>query len=502
MSSIIGCDYRWVDNDDENRIRCKLVARILDRDTVATPSFDISVCEECCRCGLGDVAPKNPVIASLVNSIAVLELQPNSVPKSVKDRIDIHESQMYVQQDLIECITVESRSSDLLHANKAKIRPAAIWENVSAKIKSQLFFWGGYSKKYSIGLLGVGDGFGLASQNWDIARFLNVRKWMMPRGASNDFFHVNCPVTIANNPLTDEEIAEWLVGLDIVMFVESPISTDVLRVAHDLGKCIICIPNWEWIHPGLRWLPYVDWMFCPTVFTTEKLNHWKKRFDFRWGVKFLHWPIDSDRFAFRLRKNCQKFVYIHGSGGALAVSNANEQPLRRKGLDIVLEAAKIASDVPVLIIADSREVSAKSANVEVRSPPKDNRLLYVDGDVCIQPSRWEGLGLPLLECQSAGMPLLTTNASPMVEHNPLESINASTELACFNEDLWIESATSDANHLAVLLKKYHGKDIELSSFKARKFIEQYHQWSSSKRRITSLIQQAASISDSQRLIKN
>ena len=48
--------------------------------------------------------------------------------------------------------------------------------------------------------------------------------------------------------------------------------------------------------------------------------------------------------------------------------------------------------------------------------PTDEHLrLFASADVCVAPSRWEGLGLHLYESMALGLPVITNDAPPMNE---------------------------------------------------------------------------------------
>jgi len=48
-------------------------------------------------------------------------------------------------------------------------------------------------------------------------------------------------------------------------------------------------------------------------------------------------------------------------------------------------------------------------------PEEAHRARFSSCDVCLAPSRWEGLGLPLFEATAFGMPIITNNRPPMSE---------------------------------------------------------------------------------------
>ncbi|MET0824078.1 MAG: glycosyltransferase, partial [Solirubrobacterales bacterium] len=45
----------------------------------------------------------------------------------------------------------------------------------------------------------------------------------------------------------------------------------------------------------------------------------------------------------------------------------------------------------------------------------EHMALFASADVCLAPSRWEGLGLHLYEAMALGLPVITNDAPPMNE---------------------------------------------------------------------------------------
>lgn len=137
---------------------------------------------------------------------------------------------------------------------------------------------------------------------------------------------------------------------------------------------------------------------------------------------------------------------------------------------------------PWMVHTQVRELCQMPDNVEVQFAKVDNGSLYEQGDVCVQPSRWEGLGLSLLECQAAGMPLVTTDAAPMNEYRPLRAVPA-------REQEWVSvymnqpilSHNMDPGELAATLMDLYRTDIAAASRAARKHIEEYHNWETAVR---------------------
>jgi glycosyltransferase involved in cell wall biosynthesis len=186
--------------------------------------------------------------------------------------------------------------------------------------------------------------------------------------------------------------------------------------------------------------------------------------------------VDVDRFRFRQRLRCRRFVFVAGAEGTRAVRPGGAGEVRRKGLDVLIAAARLAPEIALIVYASREDVASPPPNVELRPPPEDNTLLYLDGDVCVQPSLWEGLGLPLLECQAAGMPLITTDAPPMSEHCPMALIPADREAVLLPKHYRIPAALVRPDDLAATLRTVHGRRIAAQSTRARRFIEREHNW--------------------------
>jgi glycosyltransferase involved in cell wall biosynthesis len=241
---------------------------------------------------------------------------------------------------------------------------------------------------------------------------------------------------------------------------------------------VACVPNWEWLGPRLDWLPFVELMICPTRHTQALLDDWRRRYGFGWESRLVPWPVDADRFRFVPRRRCERFVFANGWGGGPGYRlDGSKTPYGRKGMELILEAARRAPHLRFLVYSQMRERPRVPRNVELRPAPDDNRRLYDDGDVCVQPSHFEGLGLQLLECQAAGMPLVTTDAAPMNEYEPLATVRvARSEVIQFHHDQPVTSHLMESDDLVRVLDGLVGTDISEASRRAREFIEREHSW--------------------------
>lgn len=470
------CAFRRRDN--KHRWCCELASQVLG------PLFDEGIhvqpeaCDACCRYPLYSEPRLNPVTASLVHSTSQ-ELQ-QRFPAGAREQVELQHAKTFATRWLSSV-----NGADDCADNHVCVRPhREIAKRSSADARMR------------VGLVGQHSGFGLAHQNRDIVSHLRVDRWLVP-GQSESPPTTACRIDEMSRPMSPIEMEAWLDGLDLVLFVERPIFANVTQVARSLGVRVACVANWEWLYPALDWLSDVDLMICPTRHTLNVLDDWKRRFNFTWDLHYVPWPVDIDRFDFRIRETCRRFVYVNGSGGAAATMlepspDGLQIVLRRKGLDILIAAAHLVPEIPIIVYASDDNLPSLPANIELRPLPADNRLLYIDGDVCVQPSRWEGLGLPLLECQAAGMPLVTSDAFPMREHEPMKLVPTGLEAGRLTPEIVIPVANTDPVDLAAAMRSVHGRRIESQSKSARRFVERKHNWNVALPEIRKVLQNCMS----------
>ncbi|HUT94804.1 MAG TPA: glycosyltransferase [Thermoguttaceae bacterium] len=334
-----------------------------------------------------------------------------------------------------------------------------------------------------IGLIGWNTATGLGYLNRDIAAHLPIHKWLVPIHPEYPTLsdpNVTCRIDRVPQTLDLESLKAWLTGLDWVLFAELPYIERFAQYARQQEISVACLPNWEYTNLKLDWVNFVDLMICPTEYTYRLLSDWKHRFGFAWEIIHVPWPIDTGRFEFRCREICRRFLFINGTGGTPALRpDGSLTEYRRKGAEVVFDAASMIPDVPFVVYSQIDNTPPPPRNVELREAPSQNEQLYEDGDVCVQPSRWEGIGLQLLECQAAGMPLVTTDAPPMNEYQPLRTIPVvATEIVSVFGNHPMTSNHVDPAQLAEILAGLYETDISEASRRARTFIEREHSWES------------------------
>ena len=100
---------------------------------------------------------------------------------------------------------------------------------------------------------------------------------------------------------------------------------------------------------------------------------------------------------------------------------------RRKPIRKVVKAFGRASGDQLRLVISAQvpnkdeflqEAAAKDPRIELAltdDPEEVHRARFASCDVCLAPSRWEGLGLPLDEATAFGLPIITNDKPPMSE---------------------------------------------------------------------------------------
>lgn len=332
-----------------------------------------------------------------------------------------------------------------------------------------------------VGLVGWNTATGLGSMNRDLAWHGAVDRWLVPEHGCFPTLEdppSACRIEHVPRSVGGDDLRAWMHGLDWVLFIEIPYVRRFAQHARGLGISVAFVPMWEMSHPQAEWLRYVDLVLCPTDRTFRVFSDWRRQYGFTWDIALIPWPVDVHRFSFRLRTTCRRFVFINGTGGCRGMRpDGTLTPYRRKGIELVFEAARRAPDLSFLAYTQTDEIPPVPPNVELRDASERNERLYDEGQVCVLPSHWEGLGLPLLECQAAGMPLVTTDAAPMNEYQPLATVPvARTETISIYRNYPLAAQLPDPDELVRILRSLVGTDVREASRAARSFVERRHSW--------------------------
>jgi glycosyltransferase involved in cell wall biosynthesis len=132
---------------------------------------------------------------------------------------------------------------------------------------------------------------------------------------------------------------------------------------------------------------------------------------------YVAWGCHPDLFEITPQRDPGRVTFHYNAG---VVS-------KRKPYREVVEAFALAGDPKLRLVFKAQlerqtEYLNRAAGRDPRIaviledlPTSEHLQLFADSDVCLAPSRWEGLGVHLYEALAFGMPIITNDAPPMNE---------------------------------------------------------------------------------------
>jgi glycosyltransferase involved in cell wall biosynthesis len=210
-----------------------------------------------------------------------------------------------------------------------------------------------------------------------------------------------------NSESCDQTLCEQLAELQgIIVFDDSDFSRRLIRLAHGINIRTVFVVLWEWLRGYLPEVRQCDLLVCPNHFATKITRGLGLR-----QICELTWPLDLDPLPRRS---------IAGKGRSFLHNVGLYEPDDRKGTAEVLNAfRKVRCPDAELIVRVQNGLPLPTDDPRIRIESRHferHGQLYELGDVAIQPSKCEGLGFMLLEAIAAGMPVITTDYSPMNEY--------------------------------------------------------------------------------------
>lgn len=322
-----------------------------------------------------------------------------------------------------------------------------------------------------IGVIGWLTASGLGRLTYAACSHLPVLRWLAPRHQRFPFMaaHPDVDMWYCQSTRNLDKLRQFLTGLDLVLVFELPYFARIAEIARSVGCKTAAVMMHECSPPACRgWPQEFDLLIMPNETCRRELAPALPRGNYR----TLRWPIDTNEIPFRQRTRADTFFFGQGTGGGSD----------RKGGNIVMSAARLTPDIHWAVrsqIVDPRmrifEVEYNfPANVTVKGQVEDPAQLYDEGDVAVQPSRYEGLGLQLLEAQAAGLPLITTDAGPMNEYNPWRVVPATPRPTSVVRPTTAWDTTGE--DVARVVRDVQGSDISSASSAAREWVEREHSW--------------------------
>lgn len=203
------------------------------------------------------------------------------------------------------------------------------------------------------------------------------------------------------------ELRDFLGELEgLVVFEKADWTSTLLPIAKEMKLPIAAVPMWEWFRRDDPLWACCDLLVCPNDQCFEIVSH--AGFE---NVARLPWALDLARLPHRVVTGPGR-AFIHNAGLV-------DQDDRKGTRDTITAFAKAScSDARLLVrIQQTTDLPPWDERTEVRigntTSPRD---LWATGDVAIQPSKMEGIGLMVLEPICAGIPVITLDAPPMNEY--------------------------------------------------------------------------------------
>lgn len=240
-----------------------------------------------------------------------------------------------------------------------------------------------------------------------------------------------------------------------------------------------------WTRKDVKWIHMAHWDWFSVA--PEHAPAWKLANQFLapnamcqrelaalgYNVTLLPVPVDTKRLPFRERQKADLFVSVYGYGG----------PKDRRSIPEIVEAWKKMGPTPPKLV-----IRAQKAVEELKGVPPPNGItvelgnmpepadLYKVGDVALQPSRYEGVGVSLVEAQACGMPVIAIDAEPMkdIVCGPLITVDKTTKIPIMGKPL--TSYIPSVKSMVEIVSSLKGKDVAVLSRKARAFAEEKFSW--------------------------
>lgn len=258
--------------------------------------------------------------------------------------------------------------------------------------------------------------------------------------------------------------------------------------------------SWEfpaiWQARGIRWfcVAHYDW-FAPKQMVAWKTAKIIVPFDLAGiGLRMMYGlesttlpvPVDLERLPFQERQKAERFVTVYGHGG----------PGDRRAVVQILEAWRLmGSDAPPLTIRAQKAIKELDGPL----PPSvtfhfENLVrssdLYADSDVAVLPSKYEGVGLSLIEAQAVGLPVITTEMEPMRAIAPDYLVTGDVGQLEIMQDHFVATCTAHPAAIADRVKSLLHQDISEASRTARCRVQDRHSWEVLKDQWINLLERA------------
>jgi hypothetical protein len=263
---------------------------------------------------------------------------------------------------------------------------------------------------------------------------------------TKDWYPKGTPmVTTKELKRSPAKVQEFLKGLDVAIFFETPFHWPLLNYCKQVGTKTVIVPMYEWF-PRDNKFP-IDKIFAPSLLDQDYFP----------GSVFLPIPVETKYWRQRTVAN----TFLHNSG--------NIGCREHKGTRQLVEAARyIRSDAKLTIRSQDSNSLRSIVNhtyqdelpycLKVEYGVIDYDTLWDNYDVLVAPEKFNGLSLPLQEARAAGMVVMTTDRYPMntwLPTEPLIPVHSTATVRVSRGHLEFEESKVTPEAIA----DWYGKDI-------------------------------------------
>lgn len=247
---------------------------------------------------------------------------------------------------------------------------------------------------------------------------------------------------------SNEECAEFVKGLDCILYAENPLNYNLLKYARKAGVKTISAYNFEFLdyfNDKKRILPPPDLFAAPAKWNLDRV----RSLNFAPVIE-LPVPIETDKIPQRKINKLETIIHIIGRP-AFKDRNNTVDFLRAISLLGNRFRYKIFVQPPTddkakqyfKPILEQIKQSRKNIDIEVIENVDNYADIYREGDLLVLPRRYGGLCLPMQEALSSGIPVIMTDIEPnntrlpkewLVPAYPHEVFNYYTEIDVFRTE--------------------------------------------------------------------
>lgn len=251
-----------------------------------------------------------------------------------------------------------------------------------------------------LGVIARVDGRGLGNQTWEVARHLEPARILVVRAPGSEAqgfvpdlgrFPGATVGTINehNWTLPEDEVRDWLSGLDVVYSAETLYDWRLADWARDANCSTVVHVNPEFYMHHRKVLAEPTEWWAPTDW---RIGHLPA------GTRVVEMPVPTDRFG----PPADGISVLH-VGGRAATGDRN-------GTDLVLQASTLAPEIPFTVATQTP--IRRPREVRLIEHTENYWDLYAGHSILLLPRRYGGLCLPTIEACGAGMVPVMTDTVP------------------------------------------------------------------------------------------